>query len=69
VTGAVLLAGSTVIVADTGPQLVAFNATSGAVAWSVTPSDPSALLASPALSPDGSTAYAVNTGGDHTHIM
>jgi hypothetical protein len=59
-----VLSGSTVIVADAGPQVAAFNAASGAAVWSVTPSDPSALLASPALSPDGNTVYAVNTGGE-----
>ncbi len=52
-----------VIAADRYPEVVAFDATSGARVWSFTgASNP--IVSSPALSPDGQTVYVVDSGAN-----
>jgi outer membrane protein assembly factor BamB len=54
----------TVIVTDDRPEIAAFDALTGTQLWSVAPPDPAPLVASPALSLDGTTVYVANTGGE-----
>jgi len=73
--GAVMLAanpavpGQTlVIVADRTPEVNAFDAATGAVVWTFTPTDVNYFKSSPALSPDGRTVY-INNNQDALYAL
>jgi len=57
-----------VIVADRAPEVNAFDAATGAVVWTFTPTDINPIAASPALSPDGRTVY-INNNQDALYAL